>query len=191
VAEPSRLILVKHSAVDVVPDQPPATWRLSADGRARCAALADRLAPFRPERITSSVEPKARETAELVAARLGIPLGTAPDLHEHDRRNTAFLGANVFDAAVARFFAEPDALVLGHETAAAAARRFDRAVVAVAAESTGETTCVIVTHGTVIALFVAAHAGIEPLGLWRELSGGSCRFPRSSRSAGLTARSRP
>jgi len=131
--------------------------------------LADRLAAFRPDRITSSVEPKARETAELVATRLGIPSGTAPDLHEHDRRDTAFLGAKAFDASVARFFAEPDALVLGQETAAAAATRFGRAVAAVAAESTGE-SCVIVAHGTVISLFAAAHAGVDPLALWRELS---------------------
>ena len=166
---PSKLILVKHAAVDVLPDQPPATWRLSSAGRARCADLADRLATFHPDRITSSVEPKAQETAERVAARLGIPSGTAPDLHEHDRRDTAFLGAEAFDAAVARFFAEPEALVLGQETAAAAAGRFGRAVTAVAAESTGE-SCVIVTHGTVISLFAAARAGVEPLALWRELS---------------------
>lgn len=168
-ASPSRLILVKHAAVDVLPGRPPATWRLSAAGRARCADLADRLALFRPERITSSVEPKAQETAELVAAMLGIPFGTAPGLHEHDRRETPFLGAEAFDAAVPRFFAEPEALVLGQETAAAAARRFGRAVTAVAAESTGE-SCVIVAHGTVISLFAAAHAGVEPLALWRELS---------------------
>ncbi len=142
---------------------------MSAEGRARCAGLADRLAPFRPERITSSVEPKARETAELVAARLGIPARTAPDLHEHDRSDTGFLGAEAFDAAVARFFAQPEVLVLGLETAAAAARRFDRAVTAVTAESTDE-TCVIVAHGTVISLFAASRAGIEPLVLWRELS---------------------
>lgn len=163
-----RLLLIRHSAPEIVPGAPARDWRLSAEGRRRCDALARRVAAYAPRVLVTSVEPKARETAELVGARLGMPVETAAGLHEHERDNVGYLGREAFEAAVAEFFARPDALVLGRETAAQALARFSRAVDAVlAAHPTG--TLAVVTHGTVLTLFVAARAGIEPLPFWRGL----------------------
>ena len=62
----------------------------------------------------------------------------------------------------------PDQLVFGEETAAQARQRFGDAVAGVLAEHT-EQNVVIVAHGTVIALYAAAAAGVDGYALWRRL----------------------
>jgi broad specificity phosphatase PhoE len=162
------LILIKHSHPEIIPDIPAAQWQLSDEGRRRCVALAQRLVAYHPAAIVASCEPKAEETAQIVAERLGMRHTTAEGLHEHDRSNVGWSSAEDFEAAVARFFAHPSALVFGRETADQARERFARAVdVVIAAHPSGN--LVVVAHGTVIALFVAARIGIEPFLLWRRL----------------------
>jgi broad specificity phosphatase PhoE len=165
----SNLVLVKHSAPTVVASVPAPDWRLSSAGAARCVALAERLRPFDTRSIASSVEPKAVETATLVGHRLCRPVELVPGLQEHDRRGTALLGDAEFAAAIAGLFARPHELVFGQETAAAALARFDAAVTNLAAGVPKPDDVIVVSHGTVIALFVAAHAGIDGLLLWKRL----------------------
>ncbi len=167
-SEPRKLILVKHSLPDVDPSQPASRWPLSDEGRARCLPLADRLAQYQPAHLAASSEPKAVATAEIVAERLGIRLEVVEGLHEHDRSNEPFVEAEEFRAAVASFFDRPDELVMGRETASQAQMRFGDAVQRLLI---GHTTgnVVVVAHGTVISLYVARHAGVEPLPLWRRL----------------------
>jgi broad specificity phosphatase PhoE len=162
------LILVKHAMPEVEPGVPAARWRLSDAGRAASARLAERLAVYEPAAIVASDEPKARETGRIVATRLGVPFETAPDLHEHDRTGVPFLTNEVWREQVRRFFAEPDALVLGRETANEAGDRFGRAVAAVL-ERHPAGNLAIVAHGTVISLSVARHNPVEPFGLWERL----------------------
>lgn len=165
-----RLVLVKHSQVDVVPGRPPRTWELSDEGRRRAAALAERLAEFDAARIVSSVEPKAVETAEIVAQRLGVPSATAPGLHEQLRETSPYLGRDDFEAAIAWLFDEPHRIVFGEESADRAADRFAAAVDALADEAAADgRDAVVVAHGTVIALYVSRVAGIEPFPLWQSL----------------------
>ena len=163
-----RLILIKHAKPQAEADVPPHEWGLSEEGRAACAALADRIAPHGIARIVTSEEPKALETGELVAERLAVPVSTAPGLHEHDRSNVPMLATRDFIAAMALFFKEPRRLVLGKETAEQAAERFERAVAAVVQGHPDENLA-IVTHGTVLALFAAARGGADPFLLWRRM----------------------
>ncbi len=161
----ARLVLVKHSHVDVVPGRPPRTWELSVEGRRRALLLAGRLAEFDAARVVSSVEPKAVETAEIIAQRLGVPAVTAPGLHEHRREQAPFLGADAFAAAMAWLFEAPDRVVFGEESADAAADRFTAALGALP----GERDEIVVAHGTVISLYVARSCGIDPYPLWQSL----------------------
>jgi broad specificity phosphatase PhoE len=55
---------------------------LTARGRAQARELADHLAPFRPGAIVSSDLARARETADILAARLTIPVTEEPCLRE-------------------------------------------------------------------------------------------------------------
>ena len=82
----SHLILVRHSLPEIDFVVSSHEWHLSAEGRRRCERLADALTNYDPVAIVSSEEPKAVETAEIVAARFGVRVEVEPDLHEHDRR---------------------------------------------------------------------------------------------------------
>jgi broad specificity phosphatase PhoE len=162
------LILVKHSLPEIDPTRPANQWHLSEAGRLRCAALAERLAEYQIAVVVSSREPKAIETAHIVAARLNLPFETAPDLHEHDRSNMPHLNAEQFRKAAARLFDEPDRVVFGAESAVEAQRRFARAVSRVEAQRAGHNVAII-SHGTVISLFVARHNTLDARELWHKL----------------------
>jgi broad specificity phosphatase PhoE len=165
----SRLVLVKHSLPAVLATVPAPEWRLSAKGVARCTALAVRLSAFDARAIASSVEPKAVETATLVGQRLGLPVDLVDGLQEHDRTDTKLLGAAAFERAIASLFAQPHAVAFGRETAVSALARFDAAVGNVLAAAPASDDVIVVSHGTVIALFVAAHAGTDGFSLWKAL----------------------
>lgn len=129
------LLLVKHSLPEVLPGVPAERWRLGEEGRRRCKPLAARLAPYEPTVIVASAEPKATETAVLVANELHRPVETVEGLHEHDRGNEPYFPTTAeWEAAVATFFARPEELVLGRETAVEARDRFARAVAEVLAK---------------------------------------------------------
>ncbi|MEW5988639.1 MAG: histidine phosphatase family protein [Chloroflexota bacterium] len=163
------MILVRHSLPEIDPNRPACTWRLSAEGRRRCRDLAAELAWWRPEVIVTSVEPKAVETGQIVAGVLQLPWRTAAGLHEHERPDTPFYAnRQEFEEKVAEFFARPDELVLGVETARQALNRFRQAVAAVLEQHLGQKVA-IVTHGTVMSLLVAERAGLDAFAFWRVL----------------------
>ncbi len=163
-----RLLLIKHSAPEIVPSQPARLWTLSATGRARCPVLARHLGAYAPATIISSTEPKAAETAQLIAEVLGSSWYCMEGLHEHDRSNAPFLGTAEFEMTIARFFAEPGTLVFGGETADAACERFSRAIMEVLRRHP-QGDLAVVAHGTVITLFVARTNGIDAFDFWRRL----------------------
>jgi broad specificity phosphatase PhoE len=151
------LVLIRHSVPEVDPARPADEWRLSEEGRARCAALATRVRALAPRRLLSSPEPKALETAELIAPALGleVEVEVERDLREHERRTLPFLPRDEFVRRMREFFARPDEVVLGEESAGAARGRFSAVVDSV------ERPAAVVTHGTVIALY---RAGSDPDG---------------------------
>lgn len=163
-----KLILIKHAAPQVVPTEPPEKWHLSDRGRGSCALLAEKLAAHHPQIILSSLEAKAIETAQLVAAHLKVPVHTRPNLHEHDRSNVPHMRSGEFISMIELLFRKPDERVLGKETATQALERFSVAVDKIIAEESAETLA-IVSHGTVIALYLAEHTGQSGFQLWRDL----------------------
>ena len=153
--------------VDV--ETPAYQWRLRAEGIAGANALAERLrsASYRPTKIVASLEPKATETGSIIAKRLRLPFATVDGLHEHDRRATGFLSTGVFAARMRDLFARPDDVVFGNESASSALARFAKAVDQVVIDETGD--IVVVSHGTVISLFVASRARVDASELWARL----------------------
>lgn len=162
------LILVKHSLPQIAEDRPASTWNLSAEGRLRAHSLAEQLERFEPEVIVSSDEPKAKETAEILASHFQLDMQIIPDLHEHDRSNVTYLSDDVFQASIREFFQKPDELVFGSETANQAHTRFYRTVHSILNEHRNRTV-LIVTHGTVISLFVSRLTGSSDVELWSQL----------------------
>jgi broad specificity phosphatase PhoE len=162
----AQLVLIKHSAVVVDATVPPREWPLSDDGRRLCRPLAAALRMHELGVLVSSEEPKAVETAELVARRLSIETRTATGLDEHRR---PFIDTpDEFERLMERFFAEPDERVFGEESAAEALARFTAAIDAVLASEPNRNAG-IVAHGTVIALYAAPMFDVGAGALWERL----------------------
>jgi broad specificity phosphatase PhoE len=166
-----HLILVKHAMPQVDVETPAHEWRLHPEGVAAAGLLAERLvgARYTPERIVASLEPKATQTGSIMAERLRLPFATADGLHEHDRRAAGFLERKVFEARMRDLFAHPDQVVFGSESASAALIRFTAAVDRAISEDAGDGDVVIVTHGTVMSLFVAKRSHVDATSLWTTL----------------------
>jgi 2,3-bisphosphoglycerate-dependent phosphoglycerate mutase len=163
-----KLILIKHAAPLVDPAKSSDLWKLSEAGREQAARLAESLRALELASMVSSEEPKANETAEIIARALGVNVNTSHDLREHDRRNVPHMRSRDFISMVELFFRKPNERVLGSETASEALARFEKAVDEVIA-SHPEGNVGIVAHGTVIALYLAAHSQRNGFELWRAM----------------------
>ena len=162
------LILVKHSQPVIDKELPAREWKLSEEGRQRTGRLTEKLKPYLPDVLISSMEPKAVETAELLANKLNLRPHVFDHLHEHDRSGAPYFSNEDFQHAVREFFTNPDSRVYGNETADEAHERFSRAVYSIL-KKYSEQTVVIVAHGTVIALFVSRLTGQPGYKIWKEL----------------------
>ena len=163
-----KLILVRHSLSMISDELPASQWQLSEEGRRRCERLAELLAPHHPGAIVSSTEPKAIETGQILGRQLGIPVEAVPDLHEHERPGTDLDTVERFQAKVARLLQHPGESVFGAETGDQARQRFSTAVHDVMRQHP-DGSLAVVSHGTVMTLFVARAAGIDPVPFWKEL----------------------
>jgi broad specificity phosphatase PhoE len=163
-----HLILIKHAAPLVDPAKSSDLWKLSEAGREQAGKLAEALRAQEIAAIVSSEEPKAKETAEILARALGVNVATSRELREHDRRNVPHMRSRDFISMVELFFRKPGERVLGSESAEAALARFESAVDEVIA-SHAEGNVAIVAHGTVIALYLAKHSGRSGFELWRAM----------------------
>jgi broad specificity phosphatase PhoE len=97
-----------HPQVAVDPAIPVPQWSLSERGRERVVSILDKPWLQSIRRVVASSERKAIETAELIAARLGLPFETHHELDEDDRSATGFIPPEKFDAAADAFFGEPE-----------------------------------------------------------------------------------
>jgi broad specificity phosphatase PhoE len=157
---------------ELVPGVAARHWQLAAEGERQARELArtlrEQLEPH-PFRLLSSPEPKATRTAQIVAAELGVAVTVQAGLEELDRPVLPLWSPDEHAARNAPIFADPARRVLGDESGAQALARFEQALFAAVAETPDERDVVAVTHGTVIALFVAAHAGGDGFRLWQRL----------------------
>lgn len=162
------LILVKHSQPDIVETLSAHEWNLSESGRSRAALLAHVLKPYQAEVLVSSVEPKARQTAEILGESLNLKVQIAEGLHEHDRHGVPFYSHDEFQSIVREFFEKPDTLIFGNEPAGQALVRF-RAAMEGVMKTHADKRIIIVSHGTVISLFVSWLTGVDGYPLWETL----------------------
>ena len=114
------------------------------------------------------MEPKAFETATIVGERLGLVPDIVEGLQEHERDQVGFLPRSEFEERIADFFAQPTSLVLGSETGDDAHARFATALNGVI-ERYPRRDLAVITHGTVISLFVSHANGTNPFSFWRRL----------------------
>lgn len=163
-----QLILVRHSIPEVDPAVPSREWRLSQAGKIRCKALAEHLAGYSPDAFISSTEPKAVETAQIAADYLEKPVKSVEGLHEHDRTGVGYTKQATFEDWVRAYFEHPDKLIFGRETANQSFARFSEALTKVTSQHPNQ-NIVVVSHGTVMSLFVSRFNPIESFSFWRKL----------------------
>ncbi len=167
----ARVLYLSHPQVAIDPAVPVPDWGLSPLGRARTEAFAQHPALVAVDRIVSSREQKAIETADILAAMLGLAAEIRDDLHENDRSATGFLPPAEFEATADRFFAAPETSIRGWERAADAQRRIVDAVAAILGERPEGGLTLLVGHGGVGTLLLC-HAAGHPIDRRRDQTGG-------------------
>lgn len=161
----AALILVRHAEPAVDPATSPSTWRLTEASRSAAAALAEQLAGFAPVAAVSSPEPKALETAQIIARRFGLPVAIDTGLVELHRPGLPFGTRAEFEARMASFFRAPNEPFFGGESANEARARFVAALARFP-----QRPLLVGTHGTMLSVYVAEVAGLDAFDLWRGLA---------------------
>lgn len=163
-----HLIFVRHSITKQQPEVSSHDWTLTPEGEARCAILAEKLKPYAPAVIVTSEEPKARLTGAITARHLGLPTETEHGLHEHLRHNEPYTSAEEFLANIRALLTRPDEQLFGEESGTVARQRFEQAVQNILARHPGQTVAAV-THGTVLSLFLAHRAQLDPVAYWQSI----------------------
>jgi broad specificity phosphatase PhoE len=135
----AMLLLVRHGETDWNADgrlQGQTDRQLSDFGRSQARRLAEELENENLEAIYSSDLSRARETAEIVAERLGLPVSLDPDLREKDWGTWEGLTA-----------AERDLVEFVGESTEAHRDRILGALRRIAERHSGQERILVVTHG--------------------------------------------
>ncbi|MCR1780945.1 phosphoglycerate mutase family protein [Nocardioides carbamazepini] len=143
-----RHLYVTHPEVVVDAAVPIQHWPLSPYGRQRTAAFAASGVASGFDLIVSSTETKARDTAEILADALSLPVEHHPELAENDRSATGFLPPDEFERTADLFFGHPDTSVRGWEAARTAQARVVVAVRGAVTRHPGR-RLILVGHGGV------------------------------------------
>ncbi len=159
---------VTHPQVRIDPATPVPQWGLNDVGRARATAMLRQPWVANVDRILSSDETKALDTAAIVAGAIGVPIDVRVGLRENDRSSTGFLPGDEFESVADAFFAHPDRSVRGWETAADAQRRVVAATADVL-EAYGDV--LVVGHGATGTLLLCHLLGV-PISRGEDQTGG-------------------
>lgn len=164
------MIFIRHSQTQQIPEISAHTWPLTAEGEKRCVQLAHKLQPYGLSQIVTSEEQKAKETGRIIAEQLNIPWTTAAGLEEQHRENAPYLHNPAdFQATISHLLRQPNELVFGSETGAEAAARFATAVNHLS-QLYPAGQLALVTHATILSLYLASLTTIDPYPFWQSLT---------------------
>ncbi|GGF47151.1 isomerase [Marmoricola endophyticus] len=175
----ATVLVARHGATDYVE-----TWFsdeggwLSAEGRSQARGLADALRDRRLARVWSSDTSRAVQTAELVAARVGVaaqvPVLTRRSLREADAgdlRGQPFDVHRLHEVTDRWFAGDLDARFPGGESGREVVDRYAAELAAVADEHRGE-TALVVGHQTALSIVVPVLTGRTDRSRAHELANG-------------------
>jgi broad specificity phosphatase PhoE len=163
------VILVRHAMPEVVPGVSSTLWQLGERSLEDCVLLAHALpAPLAPV-VLRSPQPKVRQTAAVLALRLGLDFAGDARLREVEQ------GAGRVDdyRSLAAGYLERGAVgeAAGWEPPGQVITRFGEAVKAALEHNQGVPGDVlVVTHGLAMSLWLAAQSKIDPVPFWKALT---------------------
>lgn len=169
-----RLILIKHAFPIFEPSKPAGYWVLGSEGKAQSKLLVERIKHYSPFSLFSSDEPKAIQTAEIISGEFDVKFQTLEGLREINRPALPLLSEEEYVKLNREIFKNPDEPVIGNESARKALNRFDSEIDENVEEDLKKRNVAIISHGTVISLFVAKYNAIDVFQLWKNLS--CCSF---------------
>ncbi len=165
------IILVKHAMPELDGDVPSKDWKLGERGLKQ----AQKFANFVRDNldvdpiIYSSDESKAVETAKIIAKTLSLTHKVNPALAEFDRPALSIVSEEDHFDRNEPLFTNPDEPYLGVESANAALERFESAIKEVVKDPL-EDERIIVTHGTVMSLFLNKYnEELDGFDVWKKL----------------------
>ena len=164
-----------HPQVQIDPTVAVPAWGLSTVGHARVVALVAAEWLSGTTQIISSAETKAIETAEPLAASLGVDFEIRQAMHENDRSATGFLPPAEFEAVADQFFAVPHLSGRGWERAIDAQARIVREVETVLTRDLAGDV-LFVGHGAVGTLLLCHYSGTPISRAHDQPAGGGCYF---------------
>jgi broad specificity phosphatase PhoE len=171
--KPVRLLAIRHGDTEFARERRFAGGRdvgLTSHGRRQFAAVARSVAGTAPAALYTSPLSRARESAELIGAALGLDVRVAPAFREMafgaweglTRAEVTARYPREFEAwTVTPHLVEPPGGERLHDVAA----RVGEGVAALCAAHGGQ-TLVLVSHAIVIRLIVLAALGLGPERLW-------------------------
>ncbi|MCJ8508016.1 phosphoglycerate mutase family protein [Rhizobium lemnae] len=169
-------LYISHPQVQIDPQIPVPDWSLSPLGRERVFAVAARPWVTKLQRIISSPERKAIETAEILVEAAGVELEIASASREIDRSATGYLTHDAHEEAADRFFADPSRSFRGWEKAIDAQQRIVTTISQIILEHDPARPIVFVGHGGVGTLLKCALAGRSIARDWDQPAGGGNLF---------------
>jgi len=162
-----KLILIKHSMPTISSEILSNEWRLSEEGIQKANLFAPYLEKYNFKKIFSSEEPKAIETARILGENLNKEGQIIRGIHEHERNsNRVIYPKEQWEELMKKFFESPNELIFGDETANEAKNRFKSSILNIASEHPVEEDIVIVTHGTVMSLFISEYNEVDLFNVW-------------------------
>jgi broad specificity phosphatase PhoE len=161
-----NLILIRHSEPEWGRHAPPSEWLLTDRGRYRATLLGEYLRNRRIDRIISSAEIKAIQTAEIAASAAELKYQVSePKLNEHNREGENPLSSAERRQIIVKSLRNPHELIYGNETIAGALARF-REGLELHVDSSLDEPVAVVSHGTVISAFAESELEIDAVELW-------------------------
>lgn len=161
-----HIVLVRHSNPAMNPLVPPPQWRLSQHGKERAQQLTVQLEHLMPFRVVSSHAPKSMSTGSQIAFMVDVSLHSHDGLEEQERPAMPWFDREADRrASILTMFEHADTPYYGGESANQAEQRFAAAIHHVLQTYSGN--LVIVTHGTVMALFLARYNDVSAAELWQ------------------------
>jgi len=150
---------ISHPEVVIEPHLAVDRWVLSQRGYGRLARLLDLPWVAAIGRIVCSEEPKAKQTADALAASRGLPVETRHGLGEIDRSATGFLPPKQHELVADACFAQPTLSAHGWERAVDAQARIAAALADLFVDEQHSDVAVI-GHGGIGTLWFCHLAGV-------------------------------